>query len=77
MKKRIMALLCVMIMVVGMSVCTMAAVSPTGSSDTTTTTTKTTTAPKTGESNILLYGIAAAAVLAGTAAVSKKHLEEL
>ena len=52
-------------------------VSPSGSKDYTETTDKTETAPKTGESDLLIYGIAATMLCTGTAVVSKKRLEAL
>ena len=54
MKKRMMIMLCSAMLICGLSVPTMAAVSPTGKRDVTTTTNKATTAPKTGEGNLAL-----------------------
>ena len=51
--------------------------SPEGKPDHTPSDSTTETAPKMGEKDIFIYGIAAAALLTGTAAVSKKKLEEL
>lgn len=77
MKKKLMVLLCAMTLVFGMTVNTMAADSPTGKKDTTTSTNKPATAPKTGESDMLIYGLAGALLLSGTAVVSRKRLEAL
>ena len=75
MKKRLLVLACTLGLVFGMTMNVSAEVSPSGTKDTTQTTTKTETSPKTGESDVLLYGIAAAALLGGTVAVSKKRLD--
>lgn len=76
MKKRMMILLCSAMLICGLSVPTMAAVSPTGKRDVTTTTNKATTAPKTGEGNLALYSLAGALLLGGTAVISRKKLEQ-
>lgn len=78
MKKKMLALVCAVTLVFGGAVSVSASdtiVSPSGTPDTTQTTDKSDTAPKTGESNMLLYGIAGALLLTGTAVVSKKQLE--
>lgn len=76
MKKRMMIMLCSAMLICGLSVPTMAAVSPTGKRDVTTTTNKPTTAPKTGEGNLVLYSLAGALLLGGTAVISRKKLEQ-
>ena len=76
MKKRMMIRLCSAMLICGLSVPTMAAVSPTGKRDVTTTTNKATTAPKTGEGNLALYSLAGALLLGGTAVISRKKLEQ-
>jgi LPXTG-motif cell wall-anchored protein len=76
MKKRMMIMLCSAMLICGLSVPTMAAVSPTGKRDVTTTTNKATTAPKTGEGNLALYSLAGALLLGGTAVISRKKLEQ-
>ena len=76
MKKRMMIMLCSAMLICGLSVPTMAAVSPTGKRDVTTTTNKATTAPKTGEGNLVLYSLAGALLLGGTAVISRKKLEQ-
>ncbi|MEE1031465.1 MAG: LPXTG cell wall anchor domain-containing protein [Ruminococcus sp.] len=78
MKKRVLALVCAMTLMLGSTVTVFAKdpiISPSGVPDNTETTDKAETAPKTGEGNLLLYGIAGALVLAGTAVVSRKQLE--
>lgn len=77
MKRKLMTLLCAMTMMFAMTVNVSAAVSPEGKPDNTPSGSKTETAPKMGEKDLYIYGIAAAALLTGTAAVSKKKLEEL
>lgn len=74
MKKRLMVMMCSLMMVFGMSQCVMADVSPEGEKITTETEDKTSTAPKTGEGDMVIYTIAAAAVLSGTVVVSRKRL---
>lgn len=76
MKKRMIIMLCSAMLICGLSVPTMAAVSPTGKRDVTTTTNKATTAPKTGEGNLALYSLAGALLLGGTAVISRKKLEQ-
>ena len=76
MKKRMMIMLCSAMLICGLSVPAMAAVSPTGKRDETTTTNKATTAPKTGEGNLALYSLAGALLLGGTAVISRKKLEQ-
>lgn len=76
MKKRMMIMLCSAMLICGLSVPTMAAVSPTGKRDVTTTTNKATTAPKTGEGNLALYSLAGTLLLGGTAVISRKKLEQ-
>ena len=58
MKKRMMIMLCSAMLICGLSVPAMAAVSPTGTRVETPTTNKTSTAPKTGEGNLALYSLA-------------------
>ena len=77
MKKRLLTFLCGCVLLFGLSVNTLAADSPTGTRDTTTTTNKATTSPKTGESDVLFYGIAGVVLLSGAVIVSKKRLEEM
>ena len=72
MKKRLLAVLCAATMTFGCATTVFAAVSPTATPKTTTSS----TSPKTGESNALIYGIAAALLASGTAVVSKKKLAE-
>lgn len=76
MKKRLMVMLCTMMLVFGMSANVMAAVSLTGEKDETETTDKEDKAPKTGEGNAVIYAIAAALLCAGSVVVSRKRLEE-
>lgn len=77
MKKRLLTLVCAFVLLFGLSVNTLAADSPTGTRDTTTTTNKATTSPKTGESDVLFYGIAGVVLLSGAVIVSRKRLEEM
>lgn len=78
MKKRLLTLVCAFVLLFGLSVNTLAADSPTGTRDTTTTTTnKATTSPKTGESDVVFYGIAGVVLLSGAVIVSRKRLEEM
>ena len=77
MKKKLMVFLCALTLMCGSALNVSAAVSPSGSKDHTETTDKKETAPKTGESDLLIYGIAAAMLCTGTAVVSKKRLEAL
>ena len=72
MKKRMMIMLCSAMLICGLSVPAMAAVSPTGTRVETPTTNKTSTAPKTGEGNLALYSL----LLGGTAVISRKKLEQ-
>lgn len=76
MKKKMMILLCSSMLILGMAVPAAAAVSPTGKKDTTVTTDKASKAPKTGEGNAVIYSLAGALLLGGTAAVSRKRLEK-
>lgn len=76
MKKKLMVLACALTLVFGMTVNTMAADSPTGTKNTTASTNKSSTAPKTGESDMLIYGLAGALLMGGTAVISRKRLEE-
>ena len=76
MKKRMMIMLCSAMLICGLSVPAMAAVSPTGARVETPTTNKTSTAPKTGEGNLALYSLAGALLLGGTAVISRKKLEQ-
>lgn len=76
MKKKLGMMLCVLTLAASMSMNVMAAVSPVGEKDNTPSVSKTATAPKTGEGDLVFYGIAAAALLAGTAVLSKKRLEK-
>lgn len=79
MKKRLLALVCAMTLVLGSTVTVFAKdpiISPEKTEkEETETDDKEETAPKTGESNALIYGIAAALVLGGTAVVSRKQLK--
>lgn len=77
MKKKLMILLCALTLMFGSAFNVSAAISPSGNKDHTETTDKTEKAPKTGESDLLIYGIAAAMLCTGTAVVSKKRLEAL
>lgn len=77
MKKRLLTFVCACVLLFGLSVNTLAADSPTGTRDTTTTTNKATTSPKTGESDVLFYGIAGVVLLSGAVIVSRKRLEEM
>jgi len=72
MKKRLAAVLIAATMTIGMTTTVFAAVSPT-SKPTTKTSTK---SPKTGESDALIYGLAATLLATGTAVVSKKKLSQ-
>lgn len=79
MKKRILTALCVATLAFGMTVTASANAAQPGSSKQNTANEddgKKEDSPATGESNALIYGIAAAALLSGTAVVSKKRLEE-
>lgn len=76
MKRLIIALMCALTLMVGTTVNVMAAESPSGKPDTTPSTGTEDKAPKTGEGNMLIYALATAAVLGGTAVVSKKKLAE-
>ena len=67
MKKRMMIMLCSAMLICGLSVPAMAAVSPTGTRVET---------PKTGEGNLALYSLAGALLLGGTAVISRKKLEQ-
>lgn len=75
MKKRLMVVMCSLMMVFGMSQNVMAKVSPTGNKITTETADKTPTAPKTGEGNAAIYALAAALMFSGTAVISRKRLQ--
>lgn len=77
MKKRVMVMMCTLMMVFGMTQPVMAKVSPEGSKITTDVADKPVTAPKTGEGNAVYYALAAAAVLSGTAVISRKRLENV
>lgn len=77
MKKRLLTFVCAFVLLFGLSVNTLAADSPTGTKDTTTTTNKATTSPKTGENDVLFYGIAGVVLLSGAVIVSRKRLEEM
>lgn len=77
MKKKLMTLLCAMTLMSAMTLNVSAEVSPEGKPDETPSDSTTETAPKMGEKNLFIYGIVAAALLTGTAVVSKKKLEEL
>lgn len=74
MKKKIIALVSVMVLSVMMSFSVLAAPSPTA--NTSNGAGKTAESPKTGESDMLLYAIVGVVVLGGTAVVSKKKLAE-
>lgn len=77
MKKKVIAVFCALTLMFGMSLTAMAEVSPSGTQDTTDTTNTTSKAPETGEANLLIYGVAAAALLSGAAVISRKRLEAL
>lgn len=79
MKKKLLVFACALTLMFGMAMNVSAADSPSGSSDHSSASSDTATpvAPKTGESNLLIYGIAATALCTGTVVVSKKRLEEL
>lgn len=77
MKKKLMTLLCAMTLMCAMTMNVSAESSPEGQPDNTPSDSATETAPKMGETNLFVYGIVAAALLTGTAVVSKKKLEEL
>lgn len=76
MKKRLAMIMCALTLTFGMTSNVMAEVSPTGTPDNTPSD-KEEEAPKTGESNLLIYGAAAALLLSGTAVISRKRLEAL
>lgn len=75
MKKRIAAVACALMMTFSMAVNVMAAPSPTGNRDTTTSKGGSSDAPKTGEGDLLIYGLAAALLFSGAAVVSQKRLK--
>lgn len=79
MKKKLLVFASALTLMFGTAMNVSAADSPSGSSDHSSASSDTTTpvAPKTGESNLLIYGIAATALCTGTVVVSKKRLEEL
>lgn len=77
MKKKLMVLLCVLTLTFGMVMTTHAEISPSGTPDKTETTDKEEKSPKTGEGAVVICGIAAAALFAGTAVVSKRKLAEI
>lgn len=74
--KKLVMMLCTVMMLSATTVTAMAAISPTGTQKTDVAPQKTNTAPKTGESDVLLYSMAAALLCGGVAAASKKHLAE-
>lgn len=74
MKKRLMVVMCSLMMVFGMNQNVMAKSSPTGTKVTTEAADKTAKAPKTGEGNAAVYALAAALMLTGSAVVSRKRL---
>lgn len=76
MKKRAIVLVCALTLMFGNVMNVSAEVSPTGKKDTTETTDKDKTAPKTGEGNLFIYGIAAALLCSGAVVISRKRLEE-
>lgn len=77
MKKKMMTLICAMICMFAMSLNVFAAKSPEATPETKPSKPQTETAPKMGEENFALYGIFAAALLTGTAVISRKQLEKL
>lgn len=73
MKKRILTVLCAMTLALGISVSASAeAQIPSPSAKPV----EEKGSPATGENNTVIYGLAAAVLLAGTAVISKKQLEE-
>lgn len=74
--KKLMALMLALTLAVGMTMTASAEISPQATQDPTETTDKADTAPKTGESEILLCGVLVSALLAGTAVVAKKKMDE-
>lgn len=76
MKKRLLAVVCALTLVMGMSMTAMAAVSPEGKPENTETPDESQESPKTGEGDILVYGVALSALLAGTAVFSRRRLAE-
>lgn len=77
MKKKFMGIVCAMTLLFAMPMTVSAEISPQGQPDETPSEAPTETAPKMGESDLFVYSVVAAALLAGTAAVSKKKLDEL
>lgn len=76
MKKRIAAVACALMMTFSMAVNVMAAPSPTGNRDTSASS-GSSDAPKTGEGDLMIYGLAAALLCSGAAVVSQKRLKAL
>ena len=80
MKKKLLVFACALTLMFGMAMNVSAADSPSGSSDHSSPSSGATNpapvAPKTGESNLLVYGIVAAALCTGPAVISRKQLEE-
>lgn len=74
--KKIIAMMLVFTLVVGMTMTVSAEISPQATKDSTQTVDKADTAPKTGESGVLLWGVAFSALLAQTAVVAKKKMDE-
>lgn len=72
--KKWMALVLALTLVMGMTIMVQAEISPQGKMDTTQTEDKAEKAPKTGESNVALYGMSMAALLAGAAVVAGRKL---
>ena len=72
-----MAILCAAILLMSLPFNVMAASSPVSHKDYTVSADKTDTAPKTGESDVLLYAVVTALVLSGTAVISGRRLKEM
>lgn len=68
--KKLVTLTLVLTLTLGMTMIAWAEISPKGEMDTTQTEDKAEKAPKTGESNLMLYGMSMAALLAGVAIVA-------
>lgn len=76
MKKKMLVLICTLLLAFGMTMTAAAEGSPQGKQDTTQTEDKTDKAPATGESHAVIYAAAAAVLLAGTAVLSVERLKK-
>ena len=76
MKKKMLVLICTLLLAFGMTMTAAAEGSPQGKKDTTQTEDKSDKAPATGEGNALIYAAAAAVLLTGTAVLSAERLKK-